>query len=194
MMKKLISLSILCTLIICSCSQTETIKDTTNTTEEVKNNFNFQTESFADLKIIRYQVPGFEKLSLQQQKLVYYLSEAGYAGRDIIWDQNYRHNLSIRRTLEKIINEWDGNRNTSNWENFMTYTKRVWFSNGIHHHYSMDKFTPEFSEYYFTGLMKAVGVSLNDEALKAMFDPTFPASIKDNIVGQNSRINDSLVA
>ena len=175
MMKKLISLGILCTLIICSCSQTETIKDTTNTTEKVKGNFNFQTETFADLKILRYQVPGFEKLSPQQQKLVYYLSEAGYAGRDIIWDQNYRHNLSIRRTLEKIINEWHGNRNTSNWENFMTYTKRVWFSNGIHHHYSMDKFTPEFSEYYFTGLMNAVGASLNDEALKAMFDTTFDA-------------------
>ena len=175
MMKKIVTLSILCTLIICSCSQTETIKDTTNTSEEVKSNFNFQTETFADIKILRYQVPGFEKLSLQQQKLVYYLSEAGYAGRDIIWDQNYRHNLSIRRTLEKIINEWDGDRNTSNWENFMTYTKRVWFSNGIHHHYSMDKFTPEFSEYYFTGLMNAVGASLNDEALKAMFDPTFDA-------------------
>ena len=175
MMKKLISLGILCTLIICSCSQTETIKDTTNNTEKVKSNFNFQTETFADLKILRYQVPGFEKLSRQQQKLVYYLSEAGYAGRDIIWDQNYRHNLSIRRALEKIINEWDGNRNTLNWDNFMTYTKRVWFSNGIHHHYSMDKFTPEFSEYYFTGLMKAVGASLNDEALKAMFDPTFDA-------------------
>ena len=81
MMKKLISLSILCTLIICSCSQTETIKDTTNTTEEVKNNFNFQTESFADLKILRYQVPGFEKLSPQQQKLVYYLSEAWHIRR-----------------------------------------------------------------------------------------------------------------
>ena len=175
MMKKLISLSILCTLIICSCSQTETIKDTTNTSEEVKNSFNFQTETFADLKILRYQVPGFEKLSLQQQKLVYYLSEAGYAGRDIIWDQNYRHNLSIRRALEKIINEWGGNRNNSNWEKLMIYTKRVWFSNGIHHHYSMDKFTPEFSEYYFTGLMNAVGASLNDEALKAMFDPTFDA-------------------
>ena len=171
-MKKIVTQFILCTLIICSCSQTESIKDTT---KEVKNNFNFQTETFADLKILRYQVPGFEKLSLKQQKLVYYLSEAGYAGRDIIWDQNYRHNLSIRRTLEKIINEWDGNRNTLNWENFITYTKRVWFSNGIHHHYSMDKFTPEFSEYYFTELMNAVGASLNDEALKAMFDPTFDA-------------------
>ena len=106
MMKKIVTQFILCTLIICSCSQTESIKDTI---KEVKNNFNFQTETFADLKILRYQVPGFEKLSLKQQKLVYYLSEAGYAGRDIIWDQNYRHNLSIRRTLEKIINEWDGN-------------------------------------------------------------------------------------
>lgn len=172
-MKKLISLGVLCTLIFCSCSQRDTIKDTKNTSEEVKNNFNFQTETFGDIKILRYQVPGFEKLSLKQQKLVYYLSEAGYAGRDIIWDQNYRHNLSIRRTLEKIINEWDGNRNTSSWENFMTYTKRVWFSNGIHHHYSMDKFKPEFSEYYFTGLMNDVGASLNDEALKAIFDPTF---------------------
>ena len=147
MMKKLISLGVLCTLIFCSCSQRDTIKDTKNTSEEVKNNFNFQTETFGDIKILRYQVPGFEKLSLKKQKLVYYLSEAGYAGRDIIWDQNYRHNLSIRRTLEKIINEWDGNRNTSSWENFMTYTKRVWFSNGIHHHYSMDKFKPEFSTF-----------------------------------------------
>ena len=175
MMKKLVTLSILCAFIICSCSQTETVNDSKSTINEINNDFKFQTETFADLKIIRYQVPGFEKLSLQQQKLVYYLSEAGYAGRDIIWDQNYRHNLSIRRTLEKIVNEWDGNRNTSNWDNFMTYTKRVWFSNGIHHHYSMDKFTPEFSEYYFTGLMKAVGASLNDEAMKAMFDPNFDA-------------------
>ena len=98
-------------------------------------------------------------------------------GKDSVWANkcDCTKNEDLESLKEKIINEWDGNRNTLNWDNFMTYTKRVWFSNGIHHHYSMDKFTPEFSEYYFAGLMKAVGASLNDEALKAMFDPTFDA-------------------
>ena len=107
------------------------------------------SKTFADIKIIRYQVPGFEKLSLQQQKLVYYLSEAGYAGRDIIWDQNYRHNLSIRRALEHIVLNFEGDQSSEDWQNFMIYTKRVWFANGIHHHYSMDKFKPNFKEYNY---------------------------------------------
>lgn len=143
--------------------------------EKTEENFSFQTETFADLKIIRYQVPDFEKLSLQQQKLVYYLSEAGYAGRDIIWDQNYRHNLSIRRVLEHIIQNYDGDKSTQDWENLMTYTKRVWFANGIHHHYSMDKFKPEFSQEYMANLMKSTGISLNKEAVRSIFDPNFDA-------------------
>jgi dipeptidyl-peptidase-3 len=166
-MKKILNLSFAAAILLASCAQTEKA--------EVKDEFSFQAETFADLKLIRYQVPGFDQLSLQQQKLVYFLSEAGYAGRDIIWDQNYRHNLSIRRALEKIIIEWEGNRSTIHWENFMTYTKRVWFANGIHHHYSMAKFTPDFSKEYFMGLMEATGSSLNEEALLAIFDPEFDA-------------------
>lgn len=164
-MKKMFPVIVTGLLLLFSCAQKEK-------TEE---NFSFQTETFADLKIIRYQVPDFEKLSLQQQKLVYYLSEAGYAGRDIIWDQNYRHNLSIRRVLEHIIQNYDGDKSTQEWENLMTYTKRVWFSNGIHHHYSMDKFKPGFSQEYLAKLMKSTGISLNKEAVRAIFDPNFDA-------------------
>ena len=164
-MKKMFPVTVTALLLFFSCAQKEK-------TEE---NFSFQTETFADLKIIRYQVPDFEKLSLQQQKLVYYLSEAGYAGRDIIWDQNYRHNLSIRRVLEHIIQNYDGDKSTQDWENLTTYTKRVWFANGIHHHYSMDKFKPGFSQEYMANLMKSTGISLNKEAVRAIFDPNFDA-------------------
>lgn len=166
-MKKILNLSFAAAILLASCAQTEKT--------EVKEEFQFQTETFADLKLIRYQIPGFDKLSLQQQKLVYYLSEAGYAGRDIIWDQNYRHNLSIRRALENIILNYKGDTSTEDWNNFLTYTKRVWFANGIHHHYSMAKFTPDFSKEYFMSLMEETGSSLNDEALMAIFDENFDA-------------------
>jgi len=164
-MKKIFNLGFVAAILLASCAQTE----------KGKQDFTFQTETFADLKIIRYQVPGFEKLSLQQQKLVYYLSEAGYAGRDIIWDQNYRHNLSIRKALEQIVLNFNGDKTSEDWQDFMTYTKRVWFANGIHHHYSMAKFKPGFSKEYFTDLMKATGTSLNEEAMKAVFDADFDA-------------------
>ncbi len=104
--------------------------------------FQYLTEQFADLKILRYKVPGFDQLSLDQKKLVYYLTQAGLSGRDIIWDQNFRHNLAIRAALENIVRNYDGDKTIEEWQNFMTYTKRVWFSNGIHHHYGMDKFEP----------------------------------------------------
>jgi len=121
-------------------------------TKAVSNNdktFKIQTEQFADIKILRYQVPGFEELLTAQKILLYYLYEAALAGRDILWDQNYRHNLLIRRTLENIIKTYKGDRIGTNWENFLVYVKRVWFANGIHHHYSMDKFVPEIPEEYF---------------------------------------------
>jgi dipeptidyl-peptidase-3 len=164
-MKKIITLTIIIGLVFASC----------NTNIEKNTNFSFQTETFADVKIVRYKVPGFDSLSLKQQKLVYFLSEAGYSGRDIIWDQNYRHNLSIRRTLENIVLNYSGDKTSINWRNFMIYTKKVWFSNGIHHHYSMAKFAPDFSKEYFLSLMKEVGDSLNEEAIKAIFDPEFDA-------------------
>ncbi len=138
-------------------------------------NFVWQTETFADLGILRYQIPGFEKLTTKQKELVYYLTEAGLAGRDIMYDQNYRHNLSIRRAFEKIMRNYKGKREGEDWENFSIYAKRFWFSNGIHHHYSMDKFVPEFSKDYFMTLMNDTGAKLNEEALKAIFDPNFDA-------------------
>jgi dipeptidyl-peptidase-3 len=164
-MKKIITLTIIIGLVFASC----------NTNIEKNTNFSFQTETFGDIKIVRYKVPGFDSLSLKQQKLVYFLSEAGYSGRDIIWDQNYRHNLSIRRALENIVLNYSGDKTSINWRNFMIYTKKVWFSNGIHHHYSMAKFAPDFSKEYFMSLMKEVGDSLNEEAIKAIFDPEFDA-------------------
>lgn len=167
-MRKLVNLSLAAAIALASCAPSEK-------QEIKKDEFQFQTETFADLKLIRYQIPGFDKLSLDQQKLVYYLGEAGYAGRDIIWDQNYRHNLAIRRALENIVINYQGDKSSDDWNNFMTYTKRVWFSNGIHHHYSMSKFNPNFSQDYFTNLMEATGTELNNDALKAIFDPSFDA-------------------
>ena len=115
--------------------------------------FKYQTEQFADLRILRYQVPGFDKLPLQQKRLLYYLNEAALSGRDIIYDQNFKHNLTIRRTLETIVENYAGDRNTDEYKQFMIYTKRVWFSNGIHHHYSTHKILPEFSSTYFSELI-----------------------------------------
>ncbi|MDQ1771112.1 dihydrofolate reductase [Labilibaculum sp. A4] len=122
--------------------------------------FQYQTEQFADIKILRYQVPGFEELSLSQKELIYYLAEAARCGRDILFDQNNKNNLSIRRTLEAIARSYDGDRESDEFKSFLVYAKRVWFSNGIHHHYSMDKFMPEFSEEYFGELLSNTNYEL----------------------------------
>ncbi len=129
-------------------------KETKKTNMEQTDNFKYQTEQFADLEILRYQVPGFNELSLKEKELVYYLYEAALSGREIIYDQNYKHNLKIKRTLEAIVNTFKGNRDTEEFKKFMVYTKRVWFSNGIHHHYSTKKFLPEISKEYFAELVK----------------------------------------
>lgn len=115
---------------------------------------NYLLEQFADIKIMRYTVPGFDKLTLKQKTLVYYLSQAALCGRDIIWDQNCKLNLPIRATLEGIVRNYKGDRKSKDFANFMVYVKRVWFSNGIHHHYSNDKFFPEVSKEYFASLIK----------------------------------------
>jgi dipeptidyl-peptidase-3 len=118
--------------------------------------FKWQAEQFADARILRYQVPGFIDLTLNQKKLIYYLSEAALCGRDITYDQNYRYNLLVRKTLEVIINGYPGDRNTEDFGKFTVYLKRIWFSNGIHHHYSSDKFLPEFPKEYFAALVRSV--------------------------------------
>ena len=150
---------------------TETV--TTEKHETKSDNFNWVAEEFGDKKMIRYQIPGFDKLSLSQKKLVYFLAQAGYSGRDIIWDTNYRYNLEIRKALEQIYTSNKVDKSTPDWKNFEVYLKDVWFSNGIHHHYSYDKFTPKFSRKYLEKLMAKTGVSLSKEAMLAIFDPNF---------------------
>lgn len=110
--------------------------------------FVYQTEQFSDLRILRYQVPGFKELPVKQKELLYYLYEAALCGRDIMWDQNYKYNLIIRKTIENICNSYTGDKNSDDYKNFLVYAKRVWFSNGIHHHYSSDKITPECTKEF----------------------------------------------
>ena len=139
--------------------------------------FKYLIDEFADLKIMRYQVPGWDELSLDQKKYVYHLAEAAKYGRDIIWMQNNKYNLEVRKTIENILNNYEGDRTTEEWKGFETYAKRVFFSNGIHHHYAEDKFFPECSQDYFAGLMAAVGDEAKcAELLPVIFDPAvFPA-------------------
>lgn len=122
-----------------------------------QNNFNYNVDRFADIEVLRYQVPGFESLSLQQKKLVYYLTEAALQGRDILFDQNGKYNLAIRTTLEEIYTRYKGDKNSKDFKGLEKYLKQVWFANGIHHHYSMDKFVPEFSKEFFAQQVKKVG-------------------------------------
>ncbi len=140
-------------------------------TDKDEDGFRWKTERFSDIKIIKYQINGFDKLSLQQKQLVYFLSQAGYAGRDIIWDQNYRHNLTIRRALENIVTNFSGDKTTDDWTKFMVYMKRIWFANGIHHHYSMDKFEPAFTKEYFASLMAETKTELSEEVIEVIFNP-----------------------
>jgi dipeptidyl-peptidase-3 len=121
--------------------------------------FKYQADQFADLEILRYKVPGFEELSLKQKEMLYYLYEAALAGRDILYDQNYKHNLKIRKTLEAIVDSYIGDRNSDDFRQFIVYSKRVWFSNGIHHHYSNMKIIPDFSKEYFAELINNSDVS-----------------------------------
>ncbi|MDR3188160.1 MAG: dipeptidyl peptidase 3 [Prevotellaceae bacterium] len=122
--------------------------------------FRYSVEKFADLEILRYRVPEFEELSLQQKKLVYYLSQAAIEGRDILFDQHGRHNLAIRRTLEAIYESYAGDTAAAEYKSLVVYLKRVWFSSGIHHHYATDKFAPDFSQEYFTEVVKSLDPSL----------------------------------
>jgi dipeptidyl-peptidase-3 len=121
---------------------------------ETNDDFNYLVDQFEDMRVLKYKLPGFESLTLQQKKYIYYLSEAALSGRDILWDQNFRYNLQIRKTLEAIIESYSGNKETADYQAFLVYAKRVFFANGIHHYYSSDKFKPGFSEDYFANLVK----------------------------------------
>lgn len=120
-----------------------------NANAYVDKNFNYHVDRFADIEVLRYEVPEFERLTPRQRTMVYYLTQAAQMGRDIIWDQNGRYNLQIRQLLEKIYQNYEGDRNSADFKAFEKYLKQVWFGNGIHHHYSTDKFKPEFSKEFF---------------------------------------------
>ena len=127
--------------------------------QTVTDDFNYVVDQFADLQILRYQVPGFESLSLKQKQLIYHLSEAALMGRDILFDQNCRYNLPIRRSLEAIYNQYKGDRKDPQFVALKTYLKRVWFANGIHHHYAEDKFVPGFTPEFFKNCIAQVDAS-----------------------------------
>ncbi|MEH6536381.1 MAG: dihydrofolate reductase [Psychroserpens sp.] len=164
-LKFILVLSIMAGLMF-SCG--ESAENTTNV--EVKKEFDYNVEQFADIKVLRYQIPGWENLTLKEQKLVYYLTQAGLSGRDIMWDQNYRHNLKIRKALENIYTKYSGDKASIDWKAFETYLKRVWFSNGIHHHYSNAKLKPEFSSEYLKGLLGDTNTVLEGEAFDIIFN------------------------
>ncbi|MDR0824155.1 MAG: dipeptidyl peptidase 3, partial [Prevotella sp.] len=124
--------------------------------DTVPADFNYEVDAFADLQVLRYYVPGFNNLTLQQKELVYYLSMAALEGRDILYDQNNKYNLAIRRVLEAIYTNYKGDKNTTDYKEFEIYLKRVWFSNGIHHHYGEEKFLPGFSKHFFAEQVKAL--------------------------------------
>lgn len=152
--------------------------------------FRWQTEQFGDVKILRYQVPMFEQLSARERIFIYYLSQAALAGRDILWDQNNCYNLRLRRVLERVINDFQGDRTTEDFQAFMVYAKKVFFANGIHHHYSMDKFKPCFTQAYWQELLRAVGCEKEGQELeRIIFDPEYMSkrvlldADKDLIVG-----------
>ena len=135
--------------------------------------FKYSIDEFADIEVLRYQVPGWDELSFQQKAYIYHLAEAAKAGRDITWDQNFKYNLEIRHILENILENYGGTRSGEEWDAFLVYAKRVFFSNGIHHHYANDKILPGCSQAYFADLMRAVGTDSEKAAflLPVIFDP-----------------------
>ena len=127
-------------------------------------------DEFADIKVLRYDIPGWENLSIEKQKLVYYLTQAGLSGRDIMWSQNYRHNMTIRNAMENIYTTYDGDKDSEDWKAFEAYMKRVWFANGIHHHYSNAKMKPDFSADYLKTLLAETNTNLEGEAFDVLFN------------------------
>ena len=154
-----------------------------------KKDFNYVVDRFADIEVLRYQVPGFENLPLQQKKLIYYLTEAALSGRDILWDQNNKYNLQLRSLLENIYKNYSGDKNSSEFKAFEKYLKQVEFGNGVHHHYSMDKFTPEFSRAFFDTQMAALPADKRPAEIeilsKVVFDPTFMAKKVNQAEGED---------
>lgn len=166
--------TLMITLFITGCNQKP---------EQQETNFKYQIDRFEDIQILRYQIPDFETLDVRQKTLLYYLSEAAKCGRDITFDQNFKYNLFIKRILDAVVVSYTGDKATEEFEKFMIYTKKVWFASGIHHHYSTDKFLPEFSQEFFKSLVLNSDVTklplkenetveeMLERAIPIMFDP-----------------------
>ncbi len=187
----------------CNNGTTTTTKTETVKTEGYDSSFNVMAQSFADLQILRYQVPGFNGLSLQQKKLAYYLYEAGLSGRDIIYDQKSKYGLLLRKTIETVYGTYKGDKNSEDWKKFEVYCGRFWFSNGNHHHYANEKFIPECSYDYFAGLVKASDTAQlpknsgeSTDAFLArikpiVFDPKFEPKVVDLRANIDNIVNSS---
>ena len=161
--------------------------------------FNYIDEKFADIQMMRYQVSGFDKLTLKQKKLVYYLQEAALEGRDIIFDQNGAYNLRIRKMLETVYTDWKGDRSSGDFQAMTEYLKRVWFSNGIHHHYGSAKFTPGFSQAFFKTALKSVDATKlpleNGQTVDQLCDEVFPVIFNASVMPMrvNQKDGDDLI-
>lgn len=182
-------MAMITTMLVTGCSEKK---------EQVKEpEFDYTVEKFADLQLLRYRVPGFENLSLQQKTLIYYLTEAALEGRDILFDQNGKYNLKIRKTLEAVYRNLPQDTQGDDYKNFVTYLKCVWFANGIHHHYSSDKFQPGFSQEFLKAEMEKLDPSLlplsegqtvadlEAELFPVIFDPTVMPKRTNQAEGQD---------
>ena len=181
-MKKSLMIGLMGAMTLVACNQEK---------EKVEDQFNYTVEQFADLQLLRFKVHGFEELPLKQKELVYYLSEAALQGRDILFDQNGKYNLIIRKMLEVVYTDYRGDRSDANFKNFETYLKRVWFSNGIHHHYAADKFVPGFTPEFFKSALESVDASklplMEGETLDALCEEVFPVIFDAKIMAK--RVN-----
>lgn len=166
--------------------------DSTKSTDD----FDYTVDRFADIEVLRYKVPEFDSLTVKQKALIYYLTEAAITGRDILWDQNGKYNLRIRQVMEQVYTNFTGDKTSSDFKAFEKYLKQIWFANGIHHHYSMDKFVPEFSQEFFTTQVKSIdpeklplnGQSIDEllaELSPVIFDPTVMAKRVNQTEGED---------
>ena len=176
-MKRILMIGVMGSMLLTGCGQAN---------KEEEQPFDYTVEQFADLQLLRYKVHGFEELSLKQKELVYYLQEAALQGRDILFDQNGKYNLIIRKMLETVYQDYQGDRTDLNFVNMETYLKRVWFSNGIHHHYATDKFVPGFTPEFFKAALQSVDASklplAEGETLDALCEEVFPVIFDASIM------------
>ncbi len=148
-------------------------------------NFNYFVDQFDDMRVLKYKLPGFESLTLQQKKFIYFLGQAALSGRDILWDQNFKFNILIRKIIEAILENYDGDKNSNEYKAFLVYSKRVFFANGIHHHYSTDKLKPGFSKGYFESLIRAIDHKLlplsHDQSVEELLSALTPIIFNEKL-------------